>query len=109
MLMTKTINYTRGFLLVVAQLVGAIVASFIVQELFPSEFNVRTTLSPQTSIARGVVIEAFLTAELVFTVFMLAKEKHRATYMAPVGIGLALFVAELVGVFFTGGSLNPAR
>lgn len=41
--------------------------------------------------------------------FMLAVEKHKATFMAPIGIGLALFVAELAGVFFTGGSLNPAR
>ncbi len=109
MVMTKSITYSRGALLVGAQLVGAIVASFIVQALFPSDFNVRTTLAPQTSIARGLIIEAILTAELVFTVFMMAKEKHRATYMAPVAIGLSLFVAELVGVFFTGGSLNPAR
>jgi aquaporin rerated protein, other eukaryote len=109
MIMTKTITYTRGFLLVSAQIVGAIIASYIVQALFPSEFNVRTTLAAETSVARGLIIEAILTAELVFTVFMLAKEKHKATYMAPIGIGLALFVAELVGVFFTGGSLNPAR
>jgi aquaporin related protein len=27
----------------------------------------------------------------------------------PKGIGLSLFVAEMTGVFFTGGSLNPAR
>ena len=27
----------------------------------------------------------------------------------PIGIGLALFIAELVGVYYTGGSLNPAR
>jgi len=32
-----------------------------------------------------------------------------ATFIAPVGIGLALFIAELVGVYYTGGSLNPAR
>ncbi|OAK97540.1 aquaporin-like protein [Phaeosphaeriaceae sp. SRC1lsM3a] len=57
----------------------------------------------------GVFIEAVLTAELVFTIFMLAKEKHKATFIAPVGIGLALFIAELVGVYYTGGSLNPAR
>ena len=25
------------------------------------------------------------------------------------GIGLALFISELVGVYYTGGSLNPAR
>jgi aquaporin related protein len=45
----------------------------------------------------------FLTAELVFTIFMLAAEKHKATFIAPIGIGLALFVAELSGVYFTGG------
>ena len=51
----------------------------------------------------------FLTFELVFTICMLAAEKHKGTFLAPVGIGLALFVAELSGVYFTGGSLNPAR
>jgi aquaporin related protein len=51
----------------------------------------------------------FLTAQLVFTIFMLAAEKHRATFIAPVGIGLSLFIAELMGVYYTGGSLNPAR
>ena len=56
-----------------------------------------------------VVIEMFLTFELVFTICMLAAEKHKGTFLAPIGIGLALFVAELGGVFFTGGSLNPAR
>jgi aquaporin related protein len=40
---------------------------------------------------------------------MLAKEKHKATFIAPVGIELALFIAEMVGVYYTGGSLNPAR
>jgi aquaporin related protein len=66
-----------------------------------------------------------LTAELIFCIFMLAAEKHKATFLAPVGIGLALFIAELAGklaftfmtestltssgVCFTGGSLNPAR
>jgi aquaporin related protein len=40
---------------------------------------------------------------------MLAAEKHKGTFLAPIGIGLALFVAELGGVMFTGGSLNPAR
>ena len=51
----------------------------------------------------------FLTAELVFTIFMLAAEKHKGTFIAPVGIGLSLFIAELSGVYYTGGSLNPAR
>lgn len=62
----------------------------------------------------------------MFTIFMLAAEKHKGTFLAPVGIGLALFSAELAGVYYTGGtfknsviprivlilntgSLNPAR
>ncbi|KAL8935806.1 MAG: hypothetical protein Q9211_004503 [Gyalolechia sp. 1 TL-2023] len=51
----------------------------------------------------------FLTAELVLTVLFLAAEKSKATFLAPVAIGLSLFVAELTGVYYTGGSLNPAR
>jgi aquaporin rerated protein, other eukaryote len=103
MTMVGSINYVRAFLLVGAQITGSIFSSFIVKVLFPTSFNVRTTLSESTTLVSGVFIEAILTAELVFTIFMLAKEKHKATFMAPVGIGLALFVAELVGVYYTGG------
>jgi aquaporin related protein len=81
----------------------------IVSAILPGPLNVSTTLGANTSIAQGVFLEMFLTSLLVFTIFMLAAEKHKATFLAPVGIGLALFVAELVGVFYTGGSLNPAR
>ena len=109
MLLTRSLTMTRFFLMLIAQLCGSMFASFIVSVLFPTHFNVRTTLSTDTSLAQGIFIEALLTAELVFTIFMLAKEKHKATFIAPVGIGLALFIAELVGVFYTGGSLNPAR
>lgn len=63
-----------------------------------------TSLSPETSIVRGLFIEMFMTALLVFTIFMLAAEKHRATFIAPIGIGLALFIAHLAGARFTGGS-----
>ncbi|KAF2246518.1 aquaporin-like protein [Trematosphaeria pertusa] len=109
MLLTKAMTPVRFFLLLVAQIAGAIFSSFLVSVMFPTPLNVRTTLSQGTSLTRGVFIEAVLTAELVFTIFMLAKEKHKATFIAPVGIGLALFIAELVGVYYTGGSLNPAR
>jgi aquaporin related protein len=51
----------------------------------------------------------FLTALLMLAILLLAAEKNKATFIAPIGIGLALFVAELLGVYYTGGSLNPAR
>lgn len=77
--------------------------------MYPTPLNVQTTLGEGVTIAQGLFIEAVCTAELVFTIIMLAKEKHRATFMAPIGIGFALFIAELVAVYYTGGSLNPAR
>ena len=109
MALVRAITPARAVCLFVAQMGGAMLASVIVRFLFPENFNVRTTLGGGASVVQGVFIEAILTAELVFTIFMLAKEKHRATFIAPVGIGLALFIAEMVGVQFTGGSLNPAR
>lgn len=51
----------------------------------------------------------FLTAELVFTIFMLAAEKHVANFIAPIGIGMALFIAQMFGTYYTGSSLNPTR
>ena len=109
MIVVRAISFARAVCLFAAQMAGAIAASAMVRYLFPESFNVRTTLGGGASLVQGIFIEAILTAELVFTILMLAKEKHRATFIAPVGIGLALFVSELVGVQFTGGSLNPAR
>ncbi|GME28761.1 Major intrinsic protein [Neofusicoccum parvum] len=108
MCLIGAVGWIRGGLIFLSQIIGAIAAAGIVSALFPGNLNVRTTLT-NTSIARGLFIEMFLTAMLVFTVFMLAAEKHKGTFLAPVGIGLALFVAEMSGVYFTGGSLNPAR
>jgi aquaporin related protein len=83
MLLCRAVSPVRATLLLVAQLAGSIFSSFLVSVMFPTSFNVRTTLSPGTSIVRGVFIEAILTAELVFTIFMLAKEKHKGTPFYP--------------------------
>lgn len=104
-----SVGWLRGALVAVAQILGATTAAAVVACLFPGPLQVATTLGGGTSTAQGVFIEALLTAQLVLTIIMLAAEKHKGTFLAPLGIGLSLFVAELVGVYFTGGSLNPAR
>jgi len=100
---------TRAVLTFLSQMLAGMSAAGVVSAILPGPLNVSTTLGAGVSIARGLFLEMFLTSLLIFTIFMLAAEKHKATFLAPIGIGLALFVAELVGVFFTGGSLNPAR
>ncbi|PNS20541.1 Aquaporin-1 [Sphaceloma murrayae] len=109
MCLIGALPWIRGTLLFFTQIIAGMAAAALVSCLFPGELNVRTTLGGGTSIVQGLFIEMFLTAQLVFTIFMLAAEKHKGTFIAPVGIGLSLFIAELTGVYFTGGSLNPAR
>jgi glycerol uptake facilitator-like aquaporin len=79
-------------LLFISQILGGIVASALVECMFPGALNVQTTLGGETSVVQGLFIEMFLTAQLVFTIFMLAAEKHKATFIAPVGEFLLWFV-----------------
>ncbi|KAL8653012.1 MAG: hypothetical protein Q9210_002358 [Variospora velana] len=90
--------WVRGLLLFVPQMLGGMVAAALVSCMFPGPATFQTKLTGGTSIAQGLFIEMFLTAELVLTVLFLAAEKSKATFIAPVGIGLALFVAELTGI-----------
>ncbi|EEH18381.2 hypothetical protein PABG_00944 [Paracoccidioides brasiliensis Pb03] len=99
----------RAVLVFAAQIVAGIAAAGVVSCLFPGPLVVYTRLGSGTSITQGLFIEMFLTAQLVITIIMLAAVKHKATYLAPLGIGLAFFLTELCGDPFTGGSLNPAR
>lgn len=97
MYLIGAIDFLRAVLLFVTQIVAAIAAAAIVSGLFTGGLNVSTTLSTTTTVAQGVIIEMILTMALVFTIFMLAAEKHAGNFIAPVGIGLCLFVAELTG------------
>ncbi len=90
------IDLVRGVLVIISQLLGAIASAAVLHGLLPGQLVVDTTLRSDTSRAQGVFIEMFLTALLVLTILLLAVEKHRATFAAPVGIGLALLVAEMM-------------
>lgn len=79
-------------------MLGAMASAGVVAALFPGPLAVTTSLSGGTSLTQGLFIEMLLTAQLVFTIIMLAAEKHKGTYLAPVGIGLSLFIAELAGL-----------
>lgn len=98
MVLGGALPWVRGIFLFPVQIIGAIVAAALVSGLFPGPLAVETSLGHGTTIAQGVFIEMFLTAELVLTILFLAAEKTKATFIAPVGIGLALFVAELTGL-----------
>lgn len=99
MVLAGSLPPIRGLFLFPAQLIAAMCAAALVQAMVPGDIGAtNTSLSPGTSVAQGVFIEMFMTAELVFVVLMLAAEKSKDTFMAPIGIGLALFVAMMGGM-----------
>ena len=102
--------WRRTILVVIAQFAGGIIAAALLEALTPyHQIACVTKLAEGITTVQGLFLEAILTAALVFTVLMLAAEKSKATFLAPIGIGLMLFVCHLVGAFWTGAGLNPAR
>ncbi|KAF8318669.1 aquaporin-like protein [Clavulina sp. PMI_390] len=100
---------TRAILITIAQLLGGIAAAAVTKGVTLSNFSVTNTTVGGLGNGQGLAIEMFTTAMLVFTVLMMAAEKHRGTFLAPVCIGLALFVGHLASVGWTGAGMNPAR
>ena len=91
--------WLRAAFLIPAQLAASMCAGGLASCMFPGDINVaNTTLSARTTIVQGLFIEVFFTAELVFVVLMLAVEKSKDTFLAPIGIGLALFITMLSGL-----------
>ncbi|PLW21752.1 hypothetical protein PCANC_02935 [Puccinia coronata f. sp. avenae] len=109
LLLVGVISPARFFVYVIAQFAGAITASGLLEILLPGPLAVTPALGADTHPAQGVFIEAFITCALILSVLFLAVEKHRATFLAPLGIGITLFAGHLFAVVYTGAATNTAR
>ncbi|CAG8956036.1 hypothetical protein HYFRA_00008892 [Hymenoscyphus fraxineus] len=109
MALIGAITWARCALLIAVQTAASIAGAYVVYALFNGGLHVETTLRNDTTPAQGVVVEMLLTAQVILAVFMLASEKHEASFIAPIGIGFAYFISQLVGIEWTGASLNPIR
>lgn len=108
-MLVKAVEPRNAMLIIPTQLVAAIAAAAVTEGLIPGPLSVGNTLGNGTSVVQGLFLEMFLTAQLVLTVYFLAVEKHRGTFLAPVGIGFSVFIAHLAGTNWTGTSINPVR
>lgn len=92
-------SWVRLICVIPMQLLGGILAAWLVEAMFPGDLQAASTLSPSTTPAQGFFIEMMITFELVMTIIMLAVVKSRASFMAPLSIGLALFIGHMIGKF----------
>lgn len=63
MMVVGALPYTRGFLIMIAQILGAIAASGVVYGLQPGPLNVRTQLADDVSVVRGLFLEVSKVAQ----------------------------------------------
>ncbi|XP_068948604.1 aquaporin-5 [Petaurus breviceps papuanus] len=107
------ISLFRTVFYVVAQLVGAIAGAGILYGLTP--FNARgnlavNSLNNNTSPGQAVVVEMILTFQLALCVFSSTDTRRTDPVGSPaLSIGLSVTLGHLVGIYFTGCSMNPAR
>jgi MIP family channel proteins len=98
----------RGFSFILGQLIGSSFAIYLLGVFVWSIPNLGVqTLSTPTG--DGLVIEVILTFFLVFTVFATMIDKRGNAALAPLAIGVVIFVDHLIAVPLTGASMNPAR
>lgn len=108
--LSKGIGTLSAVLYILVQLLGGIVASYVLLYLLGGPLNGlgATTIASGTSPMQGLLLEAVLTFFLANTVLNTAIS-GRGGSLAPVAIGLTLTLSILMGGPLTGASLNPAR
>lgn len=112
-LLTGRISIKDSIGYVVGQLAGAIVAGAALAFIYGVETGIGTNgigAGCNGSAMTALIVEVVLTALFVFVVLGATHKTNAATgNYAGLAIGLSLVLIHLVGIHFTGTSVNPAR
>ena len=95
-------------LYILAQFVGALLASVLLFQLFGPVANLGATL-PNTEMAKVVLMEIVLTFFLMWVITAVATDHRAEGQMAGLAIGGTVALAALMGGPVSGASMNPAR
>lgn len=111
---SKRIGGKDAIAYMVAQVLGAIAGSAVLYLMVVNsgmEFTGTTTGANACSgsVVGGVIAEIVLTCVFVLVVLGTTDEKKGAGNFAGLAIGLSLILIHLVGIHYTGTSVNPAR
>jgi aquaporin TIP len=112
-LVTRRIDPRLAGVYLVAQLLGAIVASLALRALYPDGLDLDAgvpQLAAGVSAGAGIGIEAILTFFLVWVIFATAADARGAfKSIAGLAIGFTITLDILAGGPLTGAAMNPAR
>ena len=113
-LLTKRISGKDAGMYMLFQVIGAFIGSAILYALVATspELAQGTTTGANAcsgTVVNGLIAEIVLTAIFVLVVLGTTDSKKGAGNFAGLAIGLSLILIHLVGIHYTGTSVNPAR
>ncbi|XP_072259366.1 aquaporin-2-like [Pyxicephalus adspersus] len=107
------ISFLRAVFYVGAQLLGAVSGAAILQDLTPLEARGNLSINGlfnNTDAGKALAIELFLTLQLVLCIFASTDDRRTDNIGTPaLSIGLSVAFGHLLGIHYTGCSMNPAR
>lgn len=107
MLINKKMNIKDFIFYVISQIIGAFVATLVLGFVFNS-FDKLGANSFDTRILVALIIETILTFIFILSILGVTSKKEYSNVSGLV-IGLTLVLVHLLGIHFTGTSVNPAR
>ncbi len=93
---------------VVAQILGAIAGAAMLMALVGPESGLGANGLYQGDIAKSLIIEVILTFVFVLAILGVTSKVENSS-VAGLVIGLSLTLVHIIGIHFTGTSVNPAR
>ena len=113
MMINKRLEAKDGVFYIVAQFLGAIVASGLLSALINALDLSRTgfgqTDFPKIGAGVAFLVEVIVTFSFILVILMTTSDRFGNSQMAPLAIGITLSLLIIVALNLTGGSLNPAR
>ncbi|XP_026891892.1 aquaporin-2 isoform X1 [Acinonyx jubatus] len=107
------VSFLRAAFYVAAQLLGAVAGAALLHEITPPDIRgdlAVNALNNNTTAGQAVTVELFLTLQLVLCIFASTDERRGDNLGTPaLSIGFSVTLGHLLGIYYTGCSMNPAR
>lgn len=108
MLLTKKLSVKDFIGYVIAQFAGATVGAAALVLFIGKDMGLGTNGLYQGNIGLSLLIEVILTFVFVFAILGVTSKTNNGA-VAGIVIGLSLTLVHILGIYFTGTSVNPAR